>query len=368
MDVPTRTSYVMAVVTPAERAAAASVTAVPRSLAAAASPMLAGSLLARLRVRLAAGHRRRAEDRLRPALLAMFRKVRPPEERVDSSRPVSGRADNDTEPLARRTACARFGDPFRREQPFAKLLRGAVDPWLLAGLLYLGSGLGLGDRALRGALGLPAEAPLRRGDLPWLGGGHARQAASPARCCSWSASSAPLASASLLLNVEGLATMGIAWVVFRENVDWRIVLGAMLSWPAPSCYPGKGPPGVELGRLAIVGACVAWGIDNNLTRKLSAADPVQIAMLKGLVAGSVNLRLAVPGMARRCHRPCRCSAPVVGFLGYGVSPGAVHPGRCATSGRREPEPTSRAAPFIGAVLALALFGEPITARLVGPPC
>jgi predicted MFS family arabinose efflux permease len=83
MDVPTRTSYVMAVVTPAERAAAASITAVPRSLASAISPMLAGSLLAvsgfgwPLAI---AGGLKIVYDL---TLLAMFRKVRPPEETVD---------------------------------------------------------------------------------------------------------------------------------------------------------------------------------------------------------------------------------------------------------------------------------------------
>src|SRR5262249_25797443 len=173
---------------------------------------------------------------------------------------------------------------FGASTPLAKLLLGdGIDPWLLAGLLYLGSGLGLGaTHLLRGALGMPAaEAPLRRPDVPWLGlvvlsggvigplllmVGLSRMAAS---------------SAALLLNVEGLATMGIAWVVFKENVDRRLLLGALailtgailLSWQG-------GPVGVGLGALAIVGACIAWGIDNNLTRKLSSADPVQIAGIK----------------------------------------------------------------------------------------
>jgi MFS family permease len=86
MDVPTRTSYVMAVVTPAERAAAASVTAVPRSLAAAASPMLAGSLLAVSGFGwplVIGGGLKIAYDL---TLLAMFRKVRPPEENADRAR------------------------------------------------------------------------------------------------------------------------------------------------------------------------------------------------------------------------------------------------------------------------------------------
>jgi drug/metabolite transporter (DMT)-like permease len=59
---------------------------------------------------------------------------------------------------------------FGASTPFAKLLLGSVDPWLMAGLLYLGAGIGLLLVHLsRGVLHMPAiEAPLRRADLPWL--------------------------------------------------------------------------------------------------------------------------------------------------------------------------------------------------------
>ena len=96
----------------------------------------------------------------------------------------------------------------------------------------------------------------------------------------------PASSASLMLNLEGLATMLIAWIAFRENVDRRLLIGAaaiLLGAVAPSWQ--HGPEGVGLGTVAIAGACLAWGIDNNLTRKLSAADPTQISLIKGSVAG-----------------------------------------------------------------------------------
>jgi drug/metabolite transporter (DMT)-like permease len=124
---------------------------------------------------------------------------------------------------------------FGASTPFAKLLLGSVDPWLMAGLLYLGAGLGLAVIHIsRSVLRLPAiEAPLRWPDMPWLavvilfGGllgplllmlGLVRSEA---------------AAASLLLNLEGLATMGIAWVVFRENVDHRLLVGAFAILLAP---------------------------------------------------------------------------------------------------------------------------------------
>jgi predicted MFS family arabinose efflux permease len=81
MDVPARTSYVMAIVTPAERPAAASITNVPRSLAAAATPLLAGWLLQRSDFGwpLIIGGALKATYDL--VLLGLFREIRPPEER-----------------------------------------------------------------------------------------------------------------------------------------------------------------------------------------------------------------------------------------------------------------------------------------------
>ena len=175
-------------------------------------------------------------------------------------------------------------------------------------------------------------------------------------------------SGALLLNTEGLATMAIAWLVFHENVDQRIFLGAIailagavvLSWP-------QGPitnPQLDWGSVLIVLACVAWGIDNNLTRKLSAADPLQIAMIKGLAAGTVNLALALARGATVPGISTLAAAATVGFFGYGVSLvlfvlGLRHLGAARTGAYFS------TAPFIGAAVALPLFGETPTFTLMG---
>ncbi|HLY58332.1 MAG TPA: DMT family transporter [Stellaceae bacterium] len=265
-------------------------------------------------------------------------------------------------PLAAIASAALFG----ASTPLAKLLLGAVDPWLLAGLLYLGSGLGLTAVHLgRRWFGLPArEAPLRRRDLPWLAAVVLAGGAIGPVLLMTGLSTTPASSAALLLNLEGLATMAIAWLVFRENVDRRILLGAgailagavLLSWQG-------GPAGIGWGALAIAGACAAWGIDNNLTRGLSAADPVQIAMTKGLAAGSVNLLLALWHGAALPSVAVVAEAALVGFLGYGVSLvlfvlGLRHLGTARTGAYFS------TAPFIGAGLAVVLFGEPVGPRLV----
>jgi len=255
---------------------------------------------------------------------------------------------------------------FGASTPLAKLLLGEVDPWLLAGLLYLGSGIGLGIVHLgRRSLGIaPPEAPLRRADLPWLAAAILAGGVIGPVLLMLGLSVTPASSAALLLNVEGLATMGIAWAVFRENADRRIVLGALSILAGAVLLSWQGAAGgVGWGAVAIVGACLAWGIDNNLTRKLSAADPVQIAMFKGLVAGAVNLALALWHGASLPSSGLLLGAGVVGFFGYGVSLvlfvlALRHLGAARTGAYFS------MAPFIGAVLALGLFGEPLAARLI----
>ena len=254
---------------------------------------------------------------------------------------------------------------FGASTPLAKLLLGFVDPWMLAGLLYLGSGLGLLTFKLLSRLAGRAEreTPLRRADLPWLAAVIlAGGVAGPVLLMIGLVSTAS-STAALLLNLEGLATIVIAWTVFRENFDTRIFVGAaailagalVLSWHG-------GARGIGLGAQAIAGACLAWGIDNNLTRKLSSADPVQITMLKGLVAGGVNLALSIGLGAHLPPLPAMFAAAIVGLFGYGVSLvffvlALRHLGTARTGAYFS------AAPFIGAALGVALLHDPITINL-----
>jgi drug/metabolite transporter (DMT)-like permease len=171
-------------------------------------------------------------------------------------------------------------------------------------------------------------------------------------------------AASLLLNLEGLATMGIAWVVFRENVDRRLLLGAFAILAGAALLSWQGRASFQWSGLLIAGACLCWGIDNNLTRKLSSADPVQIAMLKGLVAGAVNLTLAL--WWRGAGLPsvgAVAAVGVVGFLGYGVSL-ALFVLALRDLGTARTGAYFSLAPFVGAVLAIIMLGEPLSVQLV----
>lgn len=256
---------------------------------------------------------------------------------------------------------------FGASTPIAKALLGSgLSPWMLAGLLYLGSGLGLLAIWIAGRLGRVStrEAPLAGRDWGWmalivLAGG----VAGPVLLMEGLLST-PASSAALLLNVESLATMAIAWLAFRENVDRRLLLGAaailagaiLLSWEGDRAA-------MSWGALAIVGACVAWGIDNNLTRKISGSDPVQIAMVKGLVAGTVNLAIGIVLGTSRPTWTVAATAGFVGFLGYGVSL-TCFVLALRSLGTARTGAYFSTAPFIGAIVALGLFDEPITARLL----
>jgi drug/metabolite transporter (DMT)-like permease len=158
--------------------------------------------------------------------------------------------------------------------------------------------------------------------------------------------------------------MAIAWVVFRENVDRRLLFGAsaILAGALALSWQGEGVR-FDAGGWLIAGACLAWGIDNNLTRKLSSADPVLIALVKGLVAGGVNFGLALARHATLPPVATVGAAGVVGFLGVGVSLvlfvlALRHLGSARTGAYFS------LAPFVGAIIALVLLPEALTWQLV----
>ncbi len=249
--------------------------------------------------------------------------------------------------------------------PAAKILVGRVDPFLLAGLFYAGSGVGLA--ALRAVLmrrGAWSEAPLVRADLPWLAGAVAFGGIAGPVLLMIGLARTEASTAALLLTVEGVATALIAWFAFRENFDRRIALGMGLIVAGAAVLAWQGRPGLETlaGPACIVGACLAWGLDNNLTRKVSAADPMQIAMIKGLAAGPVTLALAFAVGARLPGPGTALAAAGVGLIGYGVSL-ALYVLALRHLGTARTGAYFSAAPFVGAAAAVPLLGEPLTARL-----
>jgi drug/metabolite transporter (DMT)-like permease len=251
--------------------------------------------------------------------------------------------------------------------PAAKLLIGSIHPVTLAGLLYCGAGIGVAALRLIVPSIVPGapETALSRADLPWLAAAIGAGGIVGPLLLMVGLARTDAATASLLLTLEGVATALMAWFIFHENFDRRIAIGmaslvagaAILSWSgAPSFNSIVGP-------LAIAGACVSWGLDNNLTRKVSLADALQIVTLKGLIAGPFNLIL---GLSISHQIPTVSDillTGVVGFLGYGVSL-ALFVVALRELGTARTGAYFSTAPFIGSATAVIVLGEPVTAQLL----
>ena len=247
---------------------------------------------------------------------------------------------------------------FGASTPLAKLLVGNIEPLLLAGLLYLGSGLGLGALLLVRRLRRPeaaGEMRIPRTELPWLLGAIFFGGALGPALLMWGLARTDGATASLLLHVEGVLTAVLAWLVFKENADRRIVLGmlaivgggVLLSWQ-------PGGTSLSAGALFILAACLCWAIDNNLTRKVSTNDAMLVACVKGLVAGGCNTALAWAAGAALPGAAAVGSSLLVGFFGYGLSLTLFVVGLRGLGAARTGAYFS-VAPLFGVALSLALW-------------
>ena len=252
---------------------------------------------------------------------------------------------------------------FGASTPLAKVLGAEVSPVLLAGLLYLGSGVGLVlVRCLRDRGWKPSGLPA--GEWPWLAGAILFGGVLGPVALMFGLTRTSGATASLMLNLEPVLTALLAWVVFKENADRRIVLGMLaiiagglvLSWPA-----GHTPDVSQswLGPIAVAFACLCWAVDNNLTRKVSASDSLYIAGSKGLFAGLVNCTVALTLDAQWVPMQVLTPTLLIGFLGYGVSLvlfvlalrglGAARTGAYFST-----------APFLGAAISILVLGESVS--------
>ena len=267
-------------------------------------------------------------------------------------------------PLRRPGVVAALGAAllFGAGTPLAKLLLDSASPWMLAGLLYLGPGLGL---ALLRRVRRAAPVRLPAGEWRWLVGAVLAGGVVGPVLLLLGLTRMPASGASLLLNAEGVFTALLAWFVFRENFDRRIALGmlaivagaVLLSWPGEARFSNAWPA------LCVLGACLAWGIDNNLTRKVSLADATWIAAVKGLAAGSVNFGLALLLGAEIPVAPVLLGAMLLGLLAYGISltlfvVALRHLGTARTGAYFS------VAPFFGTLLGITLLGEALSMRLL----
>ncbi len=249
---------------------------------------------------------------------------------------------------------------FGASTPFAKLLLGEVSPLVLAAVLYLGSGIGLAAWIIvRTRLpGREPVAPIPRRDWLWVAAAIAAGGVAGPILLMQGLVRTDASAASLLLNLEAVLTAVIAWTVFRENVDRRVFAGmaAIVAGGVLLSFAAAPRAGGLAGSLLIAAACLAWAIDNNLTRRVSGGDAATLACLKGLVAGAVNLALALALGAPLPAASGWFGAGLLGFLGYGVSL-VLFIVALRNLGTARTGAYFSVAPFFGAALALAMLGE-----------
>jgi len=254
---------------------------------------------------------------------------------------------------------------FGLSTPLAKVLVGSIHPVVLAGLLYCGAGVGVAllrklPTSLFSSSHAP-EAPLNRADLPWLAGAIIAGGVVGPILLLVGLTRTDASTASLLLTLESVATALMAWFIFHESFDRRIATGMLCLALGAMVLSWSGTPTLEniVGPLAVIGACAAWGLDNNLTRKISLADPLQIVTLKGTIAGPVNLLLGIAAGGAVPNLTTGLVAIMVGFLCYGVSLALFvlalrHLGSARTAAYFS------TAPFFGAVTAITTLHESVT--------
>ena len=209
------------------------------------------------------------------------------------------------------------------------------------------------------------EQSLRRQDIPWLVGAIAAGGIAGPILLMTGLARTDAAAASLLLTLEGAATALMAWFIFHENFNRRVALGMALLVAGAAVLAWSGTPTLAsiVGPVAIIGACVMWALDNNLTRKVSLADPLQIVELKGLIAGPVSVAIGLWAGGSLPAVSNALLAGIVGFLGYGVSLALFvialrHLGAARTGAYFS------TAPFLGAVVAVFALEDPITVQLL----
>src|SRR5512146_3096102 len=251
---------------------------------------------------------------------------------------------------------------FGASAPVAKLLLGDVPPVLMAAFLYLGSGIGISliklyQRFTRNQ----KEAGIKRPDIGWLAGAIISGGILAPILLMISLKNTPASTASLLLNFEGVGTTVLALLFFHESISRR-ALGAIAAITLASILLSTNFGsnwGMSLGAFGVLGACMFWGLDNNLTRNISAKDPLTIVAWKGLIAGSFSLLLGLMLGQPLPALTTILSILLLGFISYGLST-MLFIYSMRGLGAARTSALYGTAPLAGVILAILIFHDPFT--------
>jgi len=246
---------------------------------------------------------------------------------------------------------------FGASTPFAKALLDDLDPWLLAGLLYLGAAAATLPFSFRGG---SSEARWSGRNLRALGGAVVFGGIVGPVLLLFGLRHVSASAASLWLNLETVATTLLALLLFRESVDRRTWAALGLITAAGVVLAAPFDVGTATGALLIAAACVCWGLDNNFTAVIDGWTPAQSTAVKGIGAGAVNLAIGWPSAPPLEHDlETWAVAMLVGALGYGASI-VLYIRGAQQLGASRSQMIFSTAPFAGVAVAALLFSEPLT--------
>ena len=249
--------------------------------------------------------------------------------------------------------------------PLSKLLLDEIEPWMLAGIVYLGGGLGLLPIYYLRNVRSPSTDSLRQKDWGWLSASILAGGVTAPVLLTIGLTTTSATVGSLLLNFEGVFTALLAWTIFKERWRSQVFLGivAITSGGIVLSYTEHINVGLSWGVLAILGTCGAWAMDSNLTNKIATRDPFQIALLKSGIAGLINVAIAFSLGQTLPPLPTLLAALAVGFISSGLTY------VCFVQALRQLGAAQTGAyfalsPFVGATISVLFLGEQITQVLV----
>ena len=249
--------------------------------------------------------------------------------------------------------------------PLSKLLLDEIEPWMLAGILYLGGGLGLLPIYYLRNVRSPSTDSLRQKDWGWLSASILAGGVTAPVLLTIGLTTTSATVGSLLLNFEGVFTALLAWTIFKERWRSQVFLGivAITSGGIVLSYTEHINVGLSWGVLAILGTCGAWAMDSNLTNKIATRDPFQIALLKSGIAGLINVAIAFSIGQTLPPLPALLAALAVGFISSGLTY------VCFVQALRQLGAAQTGAyfalsPFVGATISVLFLGEQITQVLI----
>ncbi len=247
--------------------------------------------------------------------------------------------------------------------PASKLLLESIEPVMLAAVLYLGAGTGVGIIYAAGknkTAGTSQNSSLNRGDLPYVLGMILLDIAAPV-CLMYGLGATTAANASLLNNFEIAATAVIALVVFKEAVSVRLWIGIALITVSSMILSFEDMSSLQFswGSLLVLLAAVCWGFENNCTRRISSKNTYQIVMLKGIFSGSGSLVIALAAGEKLPDTGAVLIALILGFVSYGLSI-FLYIRAQSRLGAAKTSAYYAIAPFVGAFLSFVCLHEALS--------